>query len=152
MSIKSPKLFLVVLALVAAAGLWVRFTRADQRLTLDLGGFSVRAEVAETPEARARGLSGHAPLSPDEGMLFRFGTPGRYAFWMSGMTFPIDIIWLRDDAIVDMAPTVPPPGEGQEPPLYWPRIAADAVLEVSSGTARSVGLRIGDTIANSNKQ
>jgi hypothetical protein len=45
-------------------------------------GTRIRAEVADTDEARARGLMFHGPVAEDTGMLFVFDRPGRYAFWM----------------------------------------------------------------------
>ena len=50
---------------------------------------SVAVEMADTPEARAIGLGGHAPLEDGQGMLFSFPTRGRFPFWMKGMTFAI---------------------------------------------------------------
>jgi uncharacterized protein len=91
-------------------------------------GIRVSVEVARTPAARARGLSGHAPLGEDEGMLFLFDEADRYGFWMKDMLFPIDIIWIRD-GVVDGAL-----------PSYAPREPADTVLEVRAGFAADRGV------------
>src|SRR3989344_3235869 len=61
-----------------------------------IGGVTLQVELAETPEAHARGLSGRQSLDEDQGMLFVFskGSPAAPGFWMKDMNFPIDIIWL----------------------------------------------------------
>ena len=64
---------------------------------VQIGGQSVRVDLAISPEAQERGLSGRAGLADGEGMLFVFAQPGRKMFWMRKMNFPIDIIWIAED-------------------------------------------------------
>jgi uncharacterized membrane protein (UPF0127 family) len=105
---------------------------------------TVRVAVADTEATRERGLSGHAPLAPDEGMWFVFARADRYAFWMPRMLFDLDIIWVRDGRVVDISPDVPAPEPGQtDLPLYRPVEPADRVLEVRAGFAREHGLKLG---------
>src|SRR3989338_7722426 len=59
----------------------------------DLKG-EIFIELADTPATQEKGLSGHKPLLPDEGMLFRFESPGTKTFWMKEILFSLDIIWL----------------------------------------------------------
>ncbi|MFH0806504.1 MAG: DUF192 domain-containing protein [Candidatus Brennerbacteria bacterium] len=67
----------------------------------------ILAETAANESARAQGLSGHAPLGINEGMLFRFDEPGVYPFWMKGMTFSIDIMWISGNRVVGFEEQVP---------------------------------------------
>jgi uncharacterized membrane protein (UPF0127 family) len=108
-------------------------------VTID-DGLRVRVEVARTPTARARGLSGHAPLGEDEGMLFLFETADRYGFWMKDMLFPIDILWIRDGVIVDVTSEASVPGPDGALSSYAPREPADTVLEVRAGFAADHGI------------
>jgi uncharacterized membrane protein (UPF0127 family) len=62
--------------------------------TLTIGSKKIAAEVADTATARQKGLSGRSCISQNEGMLFVFGQPGTYGFWMKDMKFPIDMIWI----------------------------------------------------------
>src|SRR5438094_9545272 len=55
---------------------------------------TVYVEVARTDAEREKGLGGHAPLGQYDGMLFIFDQPAPYAFWMKGMTFPLDMLWI----------------------------------------------------------
>ena len=109
----------------------------------------VRVELARTAEERTRGLGGHAPLGADEGMLFVFPEAGRHSFWMKGMTFALDIIWIRDGQVVHVLPDVPPPGPGAPDsalPIYTPPAAANYVLEVAAGFAARWGIQAGSGV------
>lgn len=109
----------------------------------------VRVELARTAEERTRGLGGHAPLGADEGMLFVFPEAGRHSFWMKGMTFALDIIWIGDGQVVYVVADVPPPRPDtadSELPLYTPPAAADYVLEVPAGFAARWGIQAGSRV------
>lgn len=109
----------------------------------------VRVELAQTAEERARGLGGYAPLGAGEGMLFVFPEAGRHSFWMKGMTFALDIIWIRDGQVIHVLADVPPPRPGtadSELPLYTPPAAARYVLEVPAGFAARWGIQAGSRV------
>jgi uncharacterized membrane protein (UPF0127 family) len=82
------------------------------------------------------------------GMLFKFLNRDRYAMVMRDMEFALDIIWLDDGRIVDMAPNVAPEDGRSEAQLtvYRPRLPATAVLELPAGFIAQKGLKIGDTV------
>ena len=69
----------------------------------------IRVLVADTPQERAAGLSGYAGLPEDAGMLFVFPEPRQPSFWMKGMKFAIDIIWIADGTVVQIDASVSPP-------------------------------------------
>ena len=112
---------------------------------IEIRGQRVWLEVADTPEEQRLGLGERDSLAWNHGMYFEYANPGFYAFWMKGMRFPIDIIWLRDDHIIDLDLNVPFE-EGGNGPTLRPRELADAVLEVPAGTATALGWRIGDSV------
>ncbi len=119
--------------------------------TVTIRGETLRVDVARTPDERARGLGGRASLAPGTGMLFPFERAERHAFWMAGMYFDIDIVWIRDGRIVDVSERLPHPPPELDPltaslPEYRPREPADLVLEVPAGTARARGWQPGDTV------
>ncbi len=103
--------------------------------------------IAQSEAQRERGLSGREVLNQDEGMLFLFPAQGIYPFWMPEMRFPLDIIWIRQNAIVEMAQLDAPSSTNPIPERYTPVERADMVLEVPAGTAHTLHLRIGDSIA-----
>lgn len=116
----------------------------------------VIVEIAETSEARVRGLGGHPPLGDNEGMLFIFDWPSRYAFWMRGMLFPLDMIWLDDHpsgdgtlVVVDITadvPLAPPSATDATRPTYSPARPARYVLEVNAGYALERGIVVDEIV------
>jgi uncharacterized membrane protein (UPF0127 family) len=118
-------------------------------------GTTVRAELADTPAVRQRGLMFRRSLGPNEGMLFVFEQPGSYPFWMQNCLFPIDIIWLDADArVVSIAHAVPPcrlpgcdpPCGSFDCPTYPHDGQALYVVEVVAGFAKQHGVKVGDRV------
>lgn len=110
--------------------------------TVRLAGEVVRVEIADTPEKRMRGLSGHAPLGPAEGMLFVFPQEGHYPFWMKDMLFSIDMLWLDSNGrIVGMWLAAAPESY---PHSYAPKAPARFVIELPAGFVRAHSIKIGD--------
>jgi hypothetical protein len=117
---------------------------------------SVRAEIADTPAVRQRGLMFRQSLAPNEGMVFVFERPGSYPFWMQNCLIALDIIWLDVDArVVSIAHSVPPcrmpncspPCGSYDCPTYPHEGQALYVVEVVSGFARQHGVKVGDRVA-----
>jgi len=104
-----------------------------------------RVEIADTPEQRAKGLSYRDTMPFDCGMLFVFKEKARYTFWMKGMRFPLDFLWIDGNRIVDITEKVPLPA-GETLPVYSPRIPVNRVLELNAGVVENLGISIGDTL------
>lgn len=65
----------------------------------EVKGAILQLEVARDGGSQARGLSDRASLEQHEAMLFpRLEGREQQCFWMHNMKFPIDIMWLNDDA------------------------------------------------------
>ncbi len=105
-----------------------------------VGGKTYRLEVAATPLLRERGLSGRESLCSACGMLFLFERPGAYAFWMKGMRFPLDIVWVTNGSISHIERRVPT--DSRE--ALVPDQEADFVLEFNAGAMD--GVQIGDHV------
>lgn len=134
----------IILVLVSSLFVWyyIRHPLAPKIL---LGGRPFIVELAVSIKEKERGLGYRDALPSDQGMLFVYDHPEQYAFWMKGMRFPLDIIWIRDLRIVDMTKNVPVASTGALP-LYKPSVPADKVLEVNAGTIDRLGLAVGDSI------
>ena len=61
-----------------------------------IGGESVRVEIADTPEARQKGLMGRKQLLPNTGMLFIFDQPQPLSFWMKNTFIPLSIAFFDE--------------------------------------------------------
>ena len=104
------------------------------RETFRISGREWIAEIVETPEARAKGLSGRDSLCAECGMVFRFDSVSQYGFWMKDMRFPLDIAWVRDGRIVHIEHDVPKDFLR----TLVPEEPADTVVEVNAGDLSSV--------------
>jgi uncharacterized protein len=75
---------------------------------LRAGSYSIRAQVAATPEQRSVGLMHRRDMPQHEGMLFVFEQPSVQCFWMKNTLLPLSIAFLADDGTVvnvaDMKP------------------------------------------------
>jgi len=124
------------------------FDTAGRRATLTIGGRIFNIEVRDTAAGRSQGLSGREALGENEGMLFTFGSPGDYGFWMKDMKFPIDIVWIRDGKVVGVTEDVPPEPEKTMLSLtsYYPPSPADTVLELRAGAVADYGIAAGNKV------
>jgi uncharacterized membrane protein (UPF0127 family) len=105
----------------------------------------IPVELAVTNEEKQRGLGYRDSLNADSGMLFVYDHPEQYGFWMKEMRFPIDIIWIADNLVVDISHNVPV-ATTSTPPSYQAKIPVNKVLEVNAGKAREWGIDIGDLV------
>ena len=112
----------------------------------------IQAEPAWTAEERAQGLSDHAPLSNDGGMLFFFGEERVPAFSMRGMLFSLDFVWISQDLrVVDLTENVPhPDAAGEVLSGIRPSAPVLYVLEVNTGIIEEFGIEIGDEVSFGN--
>jgi len=117
---------------------------AEEPLSVD--GITFNVEVASSMTEQARGLSFRPSLSPNNGMLFVFGSGSVQTFWMQGMKFPLDMIWISGTAIVGFAQDVPMPTPGWNLPIYTSPGNTDKVLEVNAGTVAKYNIKVGDTV------
>ena len=121
-----------------------------QQATVTLGSVDFAAEVARTSAERAKGLSGRPGLRPGTGMLFVFDSGRASTFWMKGMLFPLDIVWIGVDCrIVDITLNSPPPAPttaDSELPTYASTAPAAYTFEVAAGEVEGRGIKIGDEV------
>lgn len=114
-----------------------------------IDNIDLKIEIADTAEARKKGLGGKDSLPSDSGMLFIFPKADYYNFWMKGMKFPIDIIWIKEKKVVAITKNVPPQVDGQldtDLPIYTPSEPIDSALEVNAGFTDAHNIKIGDSI------
>ena len=116
---------------------------------IDIKGSKLRVEIADTQEKRSRGLGGREQLASGEGMLFIFPKPEKHPFWMKGLSFPLDFVWIRENKVVDILYNVQPPTSEQTEetlPVYESIEEVDKVLEVPAGTILWLDIKVGDEI------
>ncbi len=117
--------------------------------TTKAGEKTYKLIVAKTDEEKIKGLSGRDSLPKDTGMLFVFEEKGNHGFWMKNMKFPLDIVYISDNKVVEIIENAPAPSENQDPstlPIYKPSEPANYVLELNAGQAKESNIKQGDTI------
>ena len=79
-----------------------------QAIQLGAGMHNIRAELAQTPDQRQKGLMYRRDLASHEGMLFVFDAPSPQCFWMRNTPTPLTIAFVADDGtIVNLADMKP---------------------------------------------
>lgn len=114
---------------------------------VEVGRAVYAAEVAASAPTLALGLSGREGLGPGAAMLFDLGSERESSFWMRGMRFALDIVWVRADwSIVAVSREVLPPAPGTADaalPLYSPGEPVRFVLEVPAGDTTAYAIEPG---------
>lgn len=123
--------------------------------TAQLAGQTIKIDIVQSEADREKGLAGRSGIEDSQGMLFLFDQSAPHAFWMKGMLFPIDLVWIQDNKVVDIVANAPPMANAESDadyPVYEPKANSDSVLELKAGWARQFNLQKGDEIRiNANK-
>lgn len=125
------------------------FSKPTTQSEVLINDTKIKIEIADTQGKRSKGLGGRESLASSSGMLFIFPKQDLYSFWMKGLKFPLDFIWIKGDKVVDITDNVPPPSDGQkdeELPIYQSKEAIDKLLEVNGGFVARSNIKIGDSI------
>ena len=102
-------------------------------------------EVASTPAQRAHGLMERTVLPQGHGMVFVYDPARQVRMWMFNTLIPLDIVFVREGRIVDVA-TSAQPCPAQPCATYSTDEPVDAVIEIGSGQAKTLGLDVGAVI------
>jgi len=124
-----------LLVVLVIGGTSVYFVTQSKSTHIMIGGVLLTVELAETPSAQQKGLSGRPSLPNDHGMLFVFDHEDYWGFWMIDMNFPLDIIWFNSNRQVVFMEEDLPPCAPQNCPVFTPTSKAMYVLEVNAGFA-----------------
>jgi hypothetical protein len=108
----------------------------------NFGTVQVAVAIAETDEAKSRGLMGVEEMDPDAGMVFLQDEAARISFWMKDTLIPLSIAFWgpneRIATILDMDPC-----RTNTCPTYDPEIEWVGALEVSQGFFAEHGIEEG---------
>ena len=111
---------------------------------VELGGKRYSVEIANTEEARERGLMFRDAMAEDHGMIFIHDVQAPQSYWMKNTRIPLDILYF-DDAhkLVTQQRDVPPCSLGDGCPPYPSDAPARYVLELNAGQAEQLKLQDG---------
>jgi uncharacterized membrane protein (UPF0127 family) len=135
----------IIVLILLGASVWflVNIKRSSDNFfprVVRIGEKKYFLEIAKSDVEREKGLGGREDLCAECGMLFVFDRPDRYAFWMKGMRFPLDIIWLSGDKVVFVAHNVEPNFSG----IIGPDVLADRVIEINANAV--IDLQVGERV------
>jgi uncharacterized protein len=120
-----------------------------QTAEITVGGVPLTVELAYLPADTSLGLSYREGLAPGTGMLFLFEEPAPRSFWMRGMQFCIDIVWIENGVIQGAAESVcpePAGATGADLTSYVSPVPVTYVLEVPAGWLDAYGLGAGTPV------
>jgi len=86
--------FAFLLPLLGRAQEWTEAQPPLPAVTLKIGGATVVAEVARTPEQTERGLMFRQTMADNAGMLFVLGPERRATFWMANTLLPLTVAYM----------------------------------------------------------
>ena len=142
---RSNKFWLAIIILLLVSTIGFLFSSGKPKVKIRDAQISV--ELATSPTAQQRGLSGRLTLDQNSGMLFIFPRPAYYRFWMPDMHFPLDFIWIgSNDEIVDITKNVSNKFDPANPIFYSPIKPAQYVLEVNADFSQKNNLAVGDKV------
>ena len=105
----------------------------------------IELEVAKTSREQDTGLMYRTSLKNNRGMLFEFKPAQKVNFWMKNCKIPLDMIFLKDGTIKSISPKSPP-CTANPCPNYGPDSHVDQVIELQSGKAEELGIKVNDRI------
>ncbi len=145
--------FLIFGVLIIGSGLFVGrsylrdFVFAQTKTTrVQIKNTILQAEVVQTEAQREKGLSGRATLGMDKAMLFVYSKPATPVFWMEGMRFPLDMIFISKGQIIEIVKEAMPPMPEQVRKTYSPPAPIDWVLEVNAGLSDRQEWKVGNAV------
>lgn len=124
---------------------------------MTVGGEPIEVEVAETSDARDRGLGGRTAVPRGSGMLFVFPAADFLSFWMLDCLVPIDVAFFAEDGTVTAVHAMraePPRGKDETVAAYRARLPrygsptrAVGALELGAGEMSRLGVKAGSKLA-----
>ena len=110
------------------------------------GDYRITVEIADTPEARSRGLMFRESLADDRGMLFLYPAPREVSMWMKNTLIPLDMLFVGSDGRIVRVARNAQPHSLTTISSGGPVIA---VLEIGGGRSAELDVRTGDRLESS---
>ena len=121
--------------------------------TVAINEQTFKVEVADEDEERIQGLSNRESVDKDKGMIFVFEEKDKYGFWMKNVNFPLDLIYISDNKIVDIIKNAEPKAkDATDIQIYTPKEEANYVLEINGGLSDEFGFEVGNEVTFENIQ
>lgn len=127
------------------------FSKKQNSFTLaSINKKKVYLEVADNDYKRTKGLMNHSELNYQQGMLFIFDDINQVYFWMKNVNYPLDMVFLKNNQIVNIYSGVPT-CKNQVCPLYPSVYPVNKVIELKSGFCKKYNVKIGQKVVFAQK-
>ncbi len=104
-------------------------------------GNLLKLKKAETKQEKIIGLSGKLALTDFSGMIFFEKNPKRVNYWMKGMLFPLDFVFLDEEKkVVEINYDIPVCDENKCPMISSKSDKIFYVIEFPAGKAKEYGI------------
>ena len=110
-----------------------------------LNGIPVSVEIVSSSKDLKTGLSYRDQMCENCGMIFLQGDSDKYSFWMHEMRFPLDMVYINNNKIVEIYKNIPIYTSGSYT-IINPKENADIVLELNANWCDKNNIKKGDTI------
>ena len=139
------KFIIVLLVIIILLIIILIYSNSNKnKICFDKNCFNV--EIASTQEELSKGLMFRKSLDEDSGMLFIFPEENFHSFWMKNTLISLDIIWINSDNEIVFIKNNTQPCKEENCEIFTPDEKALYVLEINSGVAEEIGLKIGNKI------
>lgn len=124
------------------------FRSASAIATYSIGNTQVELVEATSMAQKIQGLSGTTVETfPADGMIFLYRDGDVRHFWMKGMLYDLDILWVANGEVVKIDTGIPAPQDGEDPArMSSDPYSADAVIELPAGFVQEYGIEVGDSV------
>lgn len=102
----------------------------------------VKAEEVSRKEKIEIGLAGRSGLGNGRGMIFLMPQDDFQRFWMKGMRFAIDIIWIENGRVIGCEGRISPDDQR----IFTSPEKASLVLEVNAGFCEQNNIQVNDSV------
>lgn len=149
------KKWLIIISILVFTLLFVLYFHTKKAIAPNTAKVSISSNIidvdlAKTSDQRTKGLSNRDNMCENCGMLFLFNNLDLHNFWMGGMRFPLDILYIRDNEIVEIFEQVPILTDNDYTRIY-PEEYANKVLELNALWCQKNNIKIGDKVYLTNE-
>jgi uncharacterized membrane protein (UPF0127 family) len=109
-------------------------------------------EIQVSKEGQKKGLSYRNSIEPGSGMLFPVQPAKLVEVWMHDMKFPLDILFVKDNQVIQVVENAPPCKATETCPRYLSNAPVDRVIELHTDSKVNVGTKLKIKYSKSDKE
>ncbi len=118
----------------------------NYHLPIKIGEHNFLAEVADTPQAKKKGLMYRPCIKDNQVILFIYDEPRILSFWMKNMKISLDMLFFDSSGVLQEIKRNIPPCTTTKCPSYVTSSDSKMVVEMKAGLAETLEIHIGDKI------